>query len=165
MISIYNILSSITKTILDVKKGTQFEKVPIYIDKDKLQAFDNEKSACFFVGFNNIAGDIATLETNIQTSIIDITYYPKVNEDVKTLYQLQEVLLPVFARNINVKGEFIDIIETEINTLSDTIGKFLHISLTIEYFDYVYEEQTNKEVIKEITISENEEVIKWEYQN
>ena len=124
MITYKDILFSITKILSD-----NFNCDVIVQNQEG--TFENE---CFYVTLVPIASKASTLRTNEKQLMISVKYFGGSKLDN---YDIADKLEGLFARNIKVNNEFLNISNVEPNFLTDEVGDMLDFLIYITYFDFI----------------------------
>ena len=108
--------------------------------------FENE---CFYVTLVPITSKASTLKTNEKQLMISVKYFggSKLNN-----YDIADKLEGLFARNIKVNNEFLNISNVEPNFLTDEVGDMLDFLIYITYFDEIFMTQEDYELIQKINV-------------
>ena len=93
--------------------------------------FENE---CFYVTLVPVTVKASTLRTNEKQLMISVKYFS--NDKLKN-YDIADKLEGLFARNIKVNNEFLNISNVEPNFLTDEVGDMLDFLIYITYFDFI----------------------------
>ena len=139
MITYKNILFSITKILSD-----NFNCDVIVQNQEG--TFENE---CFYVTLVPITSKASTLKTNEKQLMISVKYF---GNDKLNNYDIADKLEGLFARNIKVNNEFLNISNVEPNFLTDEIGDMLDFLIYITYFNEIVITQEDYEFIEKISI-------------
>lgn len=139
MITYKDILFSITKILSD-----NFNCDVIVENQEG--TFENE---CFYVTLVPITSKASTLKTNEKQLMISVKYF---SNDKLNNYDIADKLEGLFARNIKVNNEFLNISNVEPNFLSDEVGDMLDFLIYITYFDEVVITQEDYELIQELNV-------------
>ena len=94
--------------------------------------FENE---CFYVTLVPVTSKASTLKTNQKQLMLSVKYFGGSKLDN---YDIADRLECLFARNLKVKDEFLNISNVEPNFLVDEVGDMLDFLVYITYFDEVY---------------------------
>ena len=108
--------------------------------------FENE---CFYVTLVPVASKASTLKTNEKQLMISIKYFGGSKLDN---YDIADKLEGLFARNIKVNNEFLNISNVEPNFLTDEVGDMLDFLIYITYFDEIVITQEDYELIQELNV-------------
>ena len=108
--------------------------------------FENE---CFYVTLVPITSKASTLKTNEKQLMISVKYFS--NDKLKS-YDIADKLEGLFARNIKVNNEFLNISNVEPNFLTDEVGDMLDFLIYITYFDEIVITQEDYELIQKINV-------------
>ena len=108
--------------------------------------FENE---CFYVTLVPITSKASTLKTNEKQLMISVKYFGGSKLDN---YDVADKLEGLFARNIKVNNEFLNISNVEPNFLTDEVGDMLDFLIYITYFDEIVITQEDYELIQEINV-------------
>ena len=114
------------------------------IVKNEEGTFENE---CFYVTLVPITSKASTLKTNEKQLMISVKYFGGSKLDN---YDIADKLEGLFARNIKVNNEFLNISNVEPNFLTDEVGDMLDFLIYITYFDEVCITQEDYELIQEL---------------
>ena len=106
--------------------------------------FENE---CFYVTLIPITSKASTLKTNEKQLMISVKYFGGSKLDN---YDIADKLEGLFARNIKVNNEFLNISNVEPNFLTDEVGDMLDFLIYITYFDDLYIEKKTYDNMKNI---------------
>ena len=116
------------------------------IVKNEEGTFDNE---CFYVTLVPITSKASTLKTNEKQLMISVKYFGGSKLDN---YDIADKLEGLFARNIKVNNEFLNISNVEPNFLIDEVGDMLDFLIYITYFDEIVITQEDYELIQKINV-------------
>ena len=108
--------------------------------------FENE---CFYVTLVPITSKASTLKTNEKQLMISVKYFGGSKLDN---YDIADKLEGLFARNIKVNNEFLNISNVEPNFLIDEVGDMLDFLIYITYFDEIVITQEDYELIQELNV-------------
>ena len=108
--------------------------------------FENE---CFYVTLVPITSKASTLRTNEKQLMISVKYFGGSKLDN---YDVADKLEGLFARNIKVNNEFLNISNVEPNFLTDEVGDMLDFLIYITYFDEIVITQEDYELIQKINV-------------
>ena len=108
--------------------------------------FENE---CFYVTLVPITSKASTLKTNEKQLMISVKYFGGSKLDN---YDVADKLEGLFARNIKVNNEFLNISNVEPNFLTDEVGDMLDFLIYITYFDEIVITQEDYELIQELNV-------------
>ena len=108
--------------------------------------FENE---CFYVTLIPITSKASTLRTNEKQLMISVKYFGGSKLDN---YDIADKLEGLFARNIKVNNEFLNISNVEPNFLTDEVGDMLDFLIYITYFDEIVITQEDYELIQKINV-------------
>ena len=108
--------------------------------------FENE---CFYVTLVPITSKASTLKTNEKQLMISVKYF---SNDKLNNYDIADKLEGLFARNIKVNNEFLNISNVEPNFLTDEVGDMLDFLIYITYFDEILTTQEDYELIQKINV-------------
>ena len=108
--------------------------------------FENE---CFYVTLVPVTVKASTLRTNEKQLMISVKYF---SNDKLNNYDIADKLEGLFARNIKVNNEFLNISNVEPNFLTDEVGDMLDFLIYITYFDEIVITQEDYELIQKINI-------------
>ena len=108
--------------------------------------FENE---CFYVTLVPVTSKASTLKTNEKQLMISVKYFGGSKLDN---YDIADRLECLFARNLKVNNEFLNISNVEPNFLTDEVGDMLDFLVYITYFDEVCVTQEDYEFIEKISI-------------
>ena len=139
MITYKDILFSITKILSDNFNCD-------VIVKNQEGTFENE---CFYVTLVPITSKASTLRTNEKQLMISVKYFGGSKLDN---YDIVDKLEGLFARNIKVNNEFLNISNVEPNFLTDEVGDMLDFLIYITYFDEIVITQEDYELIQKINV-------------
>ena len=139
MLTYKDILFSITKILSD-----NFNCDVIVENQEG--TFENE---CFYVTLVPITSKASTLKTNEKQLMISVKYFS--NDKLKN-YDIADKLEGLFARNIKVNNEFLNISNVEPNFLTDEVGDMLDFLIYITYFDEILTTQEDYELIQELNV-------------
>ena len=139
MITYKDILFSITKILSDNFNCD-------VIVKNQEGTFENE---CFYVTLVPITSKASTLKTNEKQLMISVKYFGGSKLDN---YDIADKLESLFARNIKVNNEFLNISNVEPNFLTDEVGDMLDFLIYITYFDEIVITQEDYELIQKINV-------------
>ena len=116
------------------------------IVKNEEGTFENE---CFYVTLVPITSKASTLKTNEKQLMISVKYFGGSKLDN---YDIVDKLEGLFARNIKVNNEFLNISNVEPNFLTDEVGDMLDFLIYITYFDEIVITQEDYELIQKINV-------------
>ena len=116
------------------------------IVKNEEGTFENE---CFYVTLVPITSKASTLKTNEKQLMISVKYFGGSKLDN---YDVADKLECLFARNIKVNNEFLNISNVEPNFLTDEVGDMLDFLIYITYFDEIVITQEDYELIQKINV-------------
>ena len=139
MITYKDILYSVTKILSDNFNCD-------VIVKNEEGTFENE---CFYVTLVPITSKASTLKTNEKQLMISVKYF---SNDKLNNYDIADKLEGLFARNIKVNNEFLNISNVEPNFLTDEVGDMLDFLIYITYFDEILATQEDYELIQKINV-------------
>ena len=108
--------------------------------------FENE---CFYVTLVPITSKASPLKTNEKQLMISVKYFGGSKLDN---YDIADKLEGLFARNIKVNNEFLNISNVEPNFLQDEVGDMLDFLIYITYFDEIVITQEDYELIQKINV-------------
>ena len=108
--------------------------------------FENE---CFYVTLVPVTSKASTLKTNEKQLMISVKYFGGSKLDN---YDIADKLEGLFARNIKVNNEFLNISNVEPNFLTDEVGDMLDFLIYITYFDEILTTQEDYELIQKINV-------------
>ena len=108
--------------------------------------FENE---CFYVTLIPITSKASTLKTNEKQLMISVKYF---SNDKLNNYDIADKLEGLFARNLKVNNEFLNISNVEPNFLTDEVGDMLDFLIYITYFDEIVITQEDYELIQKINV-------------
>ena len=108
--------------------------------------FENE---CFYVTLVPVTSKASTLKTNEKQLMISVKYFGGSKLDN---YDIADKLEGLFARNIKVNNEFLNISNVEPNFLTDEVGDMLDFLIYITYFDEIVITQEDYELIQKINV-------------
>ena len=108
--------------------------------------FENE---CFYVTLVPITSKASTLKTNEKQLMISVKYFGGSKLDN---YDIADKLEGLFARNIKVNNEFLNISNVESNFLTDEAGDMLDFLIYITYYDEIVITQEDYELIQELNV-------------
>lgn len=106
--------------------------------------FENE---CFYVTLVPVTVKASTCKTNEKQLMISVKYFGGSKLDN---YDIADKLEGLFARNIKVNNEFLNISNVEPNFLTDEVGDMLDFLIYITYFDEILITQEDYELIQEL---------------
>ena len=116
------------------------------IVKNEEGTFENE---CFYVTLVPVTNKASTLKTNQKQLMISVKYFGDSKLDN---YDVADKLEGLFARNIKVNNEFLNISNVEPNFLTDEVGDMLDFLIYITYFDEIVITQEDYELIQKINV-------------
>ena len=116
------------------------------IVKNEEGTFENE---CFYVTLVPITSKASTLKTNEKQLMISVKYF---SNDKLNNYDIADKLEGLFARNIKVNNEFLNISNVEPNFLTDEVGDMLDFLIYITYYDEIVITQEDYELIQKINV-------------
>ena len=116
------------------------------IVKNEEGTFENE---CFYVTLVPITSKASTLKTNEKQLMISVKYFGGSKLDN---YDIADKLEGLFARNMKVNNEFLNISNGEPNFLTDEVGDMLDFLIYITYFDEIVITQEDYELIQKINV-------------
>ena len=108
--------------------------------------FENE---CFYVTLVPITSKASTLKTNEKQLMISVKYFGGSKLDN---YDIADKLEGLFARNIKINNEFLNISNVEPNFLTDEVGDMLDFLIYITYYDEILTTQEDYELIQKINV-------------
>ena len=108
--------------------------------------FENE---CFYVTLVPVTVKASTLKTNQKQLMLSVKYFGGSKLDN---YDMADKLEGLFARNIKVNNEFLNISNVEPNFLTDEVGDMLDFLIYITYFDEIFMTQEDYELIQKINV-------------
>ena len=108
--------------------------------------FENE---CFYVTLVPVASKASTLKTNEKQLMISVKYFGGSKLDN---YDIADKLEGLFARNIKVNNEFLNISNVEPNFLTDEVGDMLDFLIYTTYYDEILTTQEDYELIQKINV-------------
>ena len=108
--------------------------------------FENE---CFYVTLVPVTVKASTLKTNEKQLMISVKYF---SNDKLNNYDIADKLEGLFARNIKVNNEFLNISNVEPNFLQDEIGDMLDFLIYTTYYDEILTTQEDYELIQKINV-------------
>ena len=139
MITYKDILFSITKILSD-----NFNCDVIVQNQEG--TFENE---CFYVTLVPVTSKASTLRTNEKQLMISVKYFGGSKLDN---YDIADKLEGLFARNIKVNNEFLNISNVEPNFLTDEVGDMLDFLIYTTYYDEIVTTQEDYELIQELNV-------------
>ena len=107
------------------------------------------ESECFYVTLVPVTSKASTLKTNEKQLMISVKYFGGSKLDN---YDIADKLEGLFARNIKVNNEFLNISNVEPNFLTDEVGDMLDFLIYITYFDEIVITQEDYELIQKINV-------------
>ena len=116
------------------------------IVKNEEGTFENE---CFYVTLVPITSKASTLKTNEKQLMISVKYFGGSKLDN---YDIADKLEGLFARNIKVNNEFLNISNVEPNFLQDEVGDVLDFLIYTTYYDEILITQEDYELIQELNV-------------
>ena len=116
------------------------------IVKNEEGTFENE---CFYVTLVPVTSKASTLKTNEKQLMISVKYFGGSKLDN---YDIADKLEGLFARNIKVNNEFLNISNVEPNFLQDEVGDMLDFLIYTTYFDEIVITQEDYELIQKINV-------------
>ena len=116
------------------------------IVKNEEGTFENE---CFYVTLVPITSKASTCKTNEKQLMISVKYFGGSKLDN---YDVADKLECLFARNLKVNNEFLNISNVEPNFLTDEVGDMLDFLIYITYFDEIVITQEDYELIQELNV-------------
>ena len=116
------------------------------IVKNEEGTFEDE---CFYVTLVPVTSKASTLKTNEKQLMISVKYFGGSKLDN---YDIADKLEGLFARNIKVNNEFLNISNVEPNFLTDEVGDMLDFLIYITYFDEIVITQEDYELIQKINV-------------
>ena len=116
------------------------------IVKNEEGTFENE---CFYVTLVPVASKASTLKTNEKQLMISVKYFGGSKLDN---YDIADKLEGLFARNIKVNNEFLNISNVEPNFLTDEVGDMLDFLIYTTYYDEILTTQEDYELIQKINV-------------
>ena len=137
MLTYKDILFSITKILSD-----NFNCDVIVQNQEG--TFENE---CFYVTLVPITSKASTLRTNEKQLMISVKYFGGSKLDN---YDIADKLEGLFARNIKVNNEFLNISNVEPNFLTDEVGDMLDFLIYTTYYDEILITQEDYEFMQEL---------------
>ena len=116
------------------------------IVENKEGTFENE---CFYVTLVPVTVKASTLKTNQKQLMLSVKYFGGSKLDN---YDIADKLEGLFARNIKVNNEFLNISNVDPNFLTDEVGDMLDFLIYITYFDEIVITQEDYELIQKINV-------------
>ena len=116
------------------------------IVKNEEGTFENE---CFYVTLVPITSKASTLKTNEKQLMISVKYF---SNDKLNNYDIADKLEGLFARNIKVNNEFLNISNVEPNFLTDEVGDMLDFLIYTTYFDEIVITQEDYELMQKLNV-------------
>ena len=116
------------------------------IVKNEEGTFENE---CFYVTLVPITSKASTLKTNEKQLMISVKYFGSSKLDN---YDIADKLEGLFARNIKVNNEFLNISNVEPNFLTDEVGDMLDFLIYTTYYDEILITQEDYELMQELNV-------------
>jgi hypothetical protein len=110
--------------------------------------FENE---CFYVTLVPVTSKASTYKTNEKQLILSVKYFGGSKLDN---YDTANRLENLFARNIKVKDNFLNISNVEPNFLVDEVGDMLDFLVYMTYFNEVCITKEDYELMQEINVSQ-----------
>ena len=110
--------------------------------------FGNES---FYVTLVPVTSKASTYSTNEKQLILSVKYFGGSKLDN---YDIANRLECLFARNLKVKDEFLNISNVEPNFLVDEVGDMLDFLVYITYFDEVCITKEDYELMQEINVNQ-----------
>lgn len=114
------------------------------IVKNEEGTFENE---CFYVTLVPITVKASTLKTNEKQLMVSVKYFGGSKLDN---YDIADKLESLFARNIKVNNEFLNISNVEPNFLQDEVGDMLDFLIYTTYYDEIVMTQEDYELMQEL---------------
>jgi len=114
------------------------------IVKNQEGTFENE---CFYVTLVPVTVKASTCKTNEKQLMISIKYFGGSKLDN---YDIADKLEGLFARNIKVNNEFLNISNVEPNFLTDEVGDMLDFLIYTTYYDEILITQEDYEFMQEL---------------
>lgn len=114
------------------------------IVKNEEGTFENE---CFYVTLVPVTVKASTCKTNEKQLMISIKYFGGSKLDN---YDIADKLEGLFARNIKVNNEFLNISNVEPNFLTDEVGDMLDFLIYTTYYDEILITQEDYEFMQEL---------------
>ena len=139
MITYKDILFSTTKKISD-----NFDCDVIVENQEG--TFGNE---CFYVTLVPVTSKASTCKTNEKQLMLSVKHFGGSKLDN---YDIANRLECLFARNLKVKDEVLNISNVEPNFLVDEVGDMLDFLIYITYFDEAYIKQEDYELVNDLNI-------------
>lgn len=106
--------------------------------------FENE---CFYVTLVPVTSKASTCKTNEKQLMISVKYFGGSKLDN---YDIADKLEGLFARNIKVNNEFLNISNVEPNFLTDEVGDMLDFLIYTTYYDEILITQEDYEFMQEL---------------
>ena len=106
--------------------------------------FENE---CFYVTLVPVTSKASTLRTNEKQLMISVKHFGGSKLDN---YDIADKLEGLFARNIKVNNEFLNISNVEPNFLTDEVGDMLDFLIYTTYYDEIVTTQEDYELMQEL---------------
>lgn len=114
------------------------------IVKNEEGTFENE---CFYVTLIPVTVKASTCKTNEKQLMISVKYFSGSKLDN---YDIADKLEGLFARNIKVNNEFLNVSNVEPNFLTDEVGDMLDFLIYTTYYDEILITQEDYELIQEL---------------
>ena len=108
--------------------------------------FENE---CFYVTLVPITSKASTLKTNEKQLMVSVKYF---SNDKLNNYDIADKLEGLFARNIKVNNEFLNISNVEPIFLTDEVGDMLDFLIYATYYDEILITQEDYEFMKTLNV-------------
>ena len=142
MITYKDILFSVTKKLSD-----KFNCDVIVENQEG--TFENE---CFYVTLVPVTSKASTSKTNEKQLILSVKYFGGNKLDN---YDIADKLECLFARNLKVNDNFLNISNVEPNFLTDEVGDMLDFLIYITYFNEVVVKAEEQEKVQSIKLQIN----------
>ena len=116
------------------------------IVKNQEGTFENE---CFYVTLIPVTSEASTCSTNKKQLMLSVKYFGGSKLDN---YDIADKLEGLFARNIKVNNEFLNISNVDPNFLTDEVGDMLDFLIYTTYYDEIVITQEDYELIQKINV-------------
>ena len=118
------------------------------IVENKEGTFENE---CFYVTLVPVTNKASTYKTNEKQLILSVKYFGGSKLDN---YGIADKLEGLFARNIKVNNEFLNISNVEPNFLTDEVGDMLDFLVYITYFEKYIIDQEDYDLMLDLKLNQ-----------
>lgn len=141
LITTQDIINAVAKDIKDKIKAK------IFIDEDEQQKYIDTND-CIFINATFISSEVATLNTNVDDVIIDISYFPQYKTNKIALYEVEKTLRGIFTRSIKIGENYIHIFSTSADYIKDSVGWRLNFSIRTKFHNLMFSSTTENNTKK-----------------